>query len=99
MRKHDSDTREGAESLAIQALTYLASEPERMARFLALTGIGPAEVRHAAATSGFLAGVLDHIASDEKLLLAFADEAGIDPAQVGRARRGLAGAHWEREVP
>ena len=34
MRKRDSVTREAAESLAIQALGYLAGEPARLARFL-----------------------------------------------------------------
>src|SRR5437764_5708808 len=80
MRKRDSLDRGGAESLAIQALTYLASDPERLARFLALAGIWPNVVRHLSASPGFLAGVLDHIASDEPLLIAFADEAAIDPA-------------------
>jgi hypothetical protein len=35
--------------------------------------------------------VLDHIASDETLLLAFATNAGLDPAQVGAAAARLAG--------
>ena len=37
-----------------------------------------------------LLGVLDHVASDEALLLAFADENGINPEDVGRARDVLA---------
>lgn len=86
MQKRDSMRRDAAESLAVQALTFLAGDPERLARFLALTGIGPDQIRAAAATPGFLAGVLDHVASDEALVLAFADQAGIDPAEIGRAR-------------
>jgi hypothetical protein len=86
MQKRDSMRRDAAESLAVQALTFLAGDPERLARFLALTGIGPDQIRAAAATPGFLAGVLDHVASDEALVMAFADQAGIDPAEIGRAR-------------
>jgi hypothetical protein len=86
MQKRDSMRRDAAESLAVQALTFLAGDPERLARFLALTGIGPTQIRAAAATPGFLAGVLDHVASDEALLMAFAAEAGIEPADIGRAR-------------
>jgi len=43
--------------------------------------------------------VLDHIADDERLLLAFASESGRNPNEVMRAREALAGAHWERELP
>ena len=32
------NTREAAEMLAIQALTFIAEEPERLARFLEMTG-------------------------------------------------------------
>jgi len=34
--------REKAETLAIAALSFIAGEPESLARFLALSGIGPA---------------------------------------------------------
>ena len=47
---------------------------------------------------GFLAGVLEYLAGDERLLPAFAAEAGIDPADVGKALAAL-GGHWEREIP
>lgn len=90
------DGRQRAEALAIAALTFLAAESERLGGFLALTGIGPESIRTAASEPHFLAGVLDHIASDEQLLLAFAREADIDPADVSRAQFALAGA---RETP
>jgi hypothetical protein len=92
-------TLEAAEGLAIQALTFIAGDGERLGRFLALTGIGPAEIRAASAEPGFLAGVLDHLAGDERLLAAFAAEAGLDPADVGRARLALAGKPWEHDNP
>jgi hypothetical protein len=75
--------------LAIQALTFLANEPERLAQFLAVTGIGPDSLRKAAREPRFLAGVLDHLANDEKLLTAFAAEAKIDPLCIGDARTAL----------
>jgi len=43
--------------------------------------------------------VLEHLAADEALLVAFAAEAGIKPAEVDRAHTVLAGRDWEREVP
>lgn len=92
-------TKEAAEGLAIQALTFLAGEPERLGRFLAATGIGPTEIRAAAGEPGFLAGVLDYLAADDRLIAAFAAETGLDPADVSRAHEALGGEPWEREIP
>ena len=75
--------------LAIQALAFIAEEPERLNLFLVSTGIEAAEIRTAAREPGFLAGVLEHMLSDESLLIAFADSAGIDPTALARARSAL----------
>jgi hypothetical protein len=98
MKLRPSLTQEAAEALAIQAFTFIAGDGERLGRFLAITGIGPAEIRAAARGPGFLIGVLDHLAGDERLLTAFAAEAGVDPGDVGKAIAAL-GGHWEREIP
>ncbi len=99
MNKASRRSGEAAEALAIQALNFLATDPERLARFLALSGLEAQSIRAAAAESGFLAGVLAHLGEDESMLVAFAAEAGVTPADVDRARRTLAGRDWEREVP
>jgi hypothetical protein len=75
----------GAETLALQALTFLLSETQRLSRFLSLTGIGPADIRAAAATSGLQAATLEYLLSDESLLLMFCQEAGVDPAIIAPA--------------
>ena len=75
--------------LAIQALAFIAEDPERLGRFLEMSGIPIERIRNAARERGFLAGVLEHMLSDESLLLAFADSAGIDPADIARARSSL----------
>jgi hypothetical protein len=90
--------RETAEMLAIQALAFIAEEPQRLNLFLSTTGIAPAEIRTAAREPGFLAGVLEHMLADESLLIAFADSAGIDPAAVARARSAF-DRQGERDVP
>jgi hypothetical protein len=36
--------------------------------------------------------------SNESLLVAFADSAGINPADIARAR-SVMGSHWERDLP
>jgi hypothetical protein len=86
---------EAAETLAIQAFTFIAADGDRLGRFLAETGIGPAEIRAASRERGFLAGVLDYLAGDEALLTGFAKEAGFDPFDVGKARLVLSGGTWE----
>jgi hypothetical protein len=91
-------TQDAAEALAIQALTFIAGDGERLGRFLAITGIGPAQIRAAAQEPGFLIGVLDYLAGDERLLAAFTAETGLDPNHVGKALAAL-GGHWEREIP
>jgi hypothetical protein len=100
MRQSSSGDQRGrgqAEALAVAALSFLAGEPERLGAFLALSGIGPESIRAAAREPHFLAGVLDHVASDERLLVAFAAHAGVDPAEVERAQMALAGP--QRNLP
>jgi hypothetical protein len=99
MKQAPQLTLDRAEALAIQALTFIAGDSERLGRFLAVTGIGPAQIRAAAGEPGFLAGVLEYMASDERLIGAFATETGIDPGDVGKARIALGGNSWERELP
>jgi Protein of unknown function (DUF3572) len=90
---------EAASALAITALGYLADDPEHLERFLALTGVSPADIRSTAREPGFLAGVLDYIAGDEALLRAVAAHAGVAPEELDRARLVLSGGDWQRDVP
>jgi hypothetical protein len=90
--------RNAAEILAVEALTFLASDSERLGRFLALTGISPAEIRSVARDPAFLVAVLDHLASDEKLLIAFADQAGRRASEVMQARAVIGGRPWEGDT-
>jgi hypothetical protein len=92
-RKPDpKQVQDAATALAISALSFIASEPERLGRFLAITGIGPESIRSAAREPGFLLGVLEHLTSDEALLIEFANQNDVDPEQVVLARDVLAGA-------
>src|SRR6266550_5138959 len=98
MAKHTLHSRENAEILAVQALTFIAEDSDRLAGFISSTGIAPPAIREAAKDPDFLSGVLEHMLGDENLLIAFADSAGIDPAGVARARQVL-GKVWERDLP
>jgi hypothetical protein len=99
MGKVNRITREAAERLAIQALDYLSAEPERLARFLALSGLDPRTIRSAARDPQFLAGVLEYVASDEALLVAFAEHIEMPPGYVAGSRNLLSGQPREREIP
>jgi hypothetical protein len=98
MKAPSPAAREAAEMLAIQALGFIAAEPERLEAFLAATGLTLDRLRESATEPDFLAGVLEHMLADESLLLAFAESAAIDPAAVARARNAL-GGNWERDLP
>jgi hypothetical protein len=87
---------EVAEVLAIQALGFIAQDGERLGRFLALTGLGPADIRDAARERHFLAGVLEYLSGNEDLLVEFARHAGVDPATIASAQRVLAEAGDDR---
>lgn len=95
----NSTSRKAAETLAIQALSFIAADPDRLGRFLAATGMGPGDIRAAAREPLFLAGVLDHIAADETLLIGFAADAKRDPREIGRAQAALSGRRYERDAP
>jgi len=94
----DRARKEAAERLAVAALSFLASEPEHLGGFLAASGLGPSDIRGAAHDPAFLGGVLDHIAGNEPLLIAFAQHASVDPTEIERARIEL-GVAWERDIP
>ena len=78
-----------AEEIAVKALTLITRDAERLAGFLALTGLGPDTIRAAAGSPGFLRAVLDYVAGNETLLVTLADEMGTRPETIGEARRLL----------
>ena len=82
---------DSARTLAVSALAFIAADSDRLSRFLGLTGLGPDNLRTAAAEPAFLGSVLDYLAADEGLLVAFAAEAGLKPESVVRAHAVLRG--------
>lgn len=98
MAKRSLDARETAEIVAIQALSFIAADGERLGRFLAETGIGPETLRGAAKDPAFLAGVLDFLLRNDALLQAFSESSHLDAKIVSNARETLEPT-WERDVP
>lgn len=77
------------ETIAVRVLERLAADPERIGRFLALTGLDPGSLRSAASRPDFLPAVLDHVVSDEALLVEVAAEAGLRPEAIAVAQQRL----------
>ena len=99
MTKRTQNPREVAEIVAIQALSFVAGDPERLGVFLAETGIGPETLRSAAADPRFLAGVLDFVLRDDATVKAFAAASELDPTTIAAAREVLAENPPERDEP
>ena len=99
MKKPVQNPREAAEIVAIQALSFVAGDPERLGSFLAETGIGPDTLRKSAADPRFLASVLDFVLRDDATVKAFAKVSSLHPTHIAAAREVLGDPQWERDVP
>jgi hypothetical protein len=89
--------RDTAELIAYKAMAFVADDEDRMGRFLALSGVGPTELRTRLQEPAFQLGLLDFLLNYEPDLLAFAEHAEIEPTQPAWARRTLARAAGMRD--
>jgi hypothetical protein len=85
----DRITPEKAEILALQALAWLAGQPDGIARFLAISGLEAADLRRAAGDLDLLGSLLDFLLANEPLLLEFCQDASISPKAIHMARHKL----------
>ncbi len=99
MKKRAHNPREVAEIVAIQALSFVAGDPERLGLFLAESGIGPETLRTAASDPRFLANVLDFVMRDDATVKAFAAASQLHPTNIAAAHQALNDPQWERDVP
>lgn len=77
--------------IALQALSYVAGNPEILGRFMALTGAGPEAVRGRLEDPSFHLAILDFLMGDESLLLAFAADHNLNPQRITRIHAQLQG--------
>jgi hypothetical protein len=99
MTRHRQNPREVAEIVAIQALSFVAGEPERLGLFLAESGIGPETLRQAASDPQFLVSVLDFVLRDDETVKAFAKASQHHPTTIAAARQALSESDRERDGP
>lgn len=81
--------KQDAEVVALDALAWIVADPERAGRFLAVTGLEPADLRARAGTRGMLAAALGYLAAHEADLVACAAALGMPPAALAGAAREL----------
>jgi hypothetical protein len=99
LKKSVHNPREVAEVVAVQALSFIAGDPERLGSFLAESGIGPETLRNAAADPHFLKHVLDFVLRDDSTVKAFASASQLHPTNIAAAHQALNDPRWERDVP
>jgi hypothetical protein len=88
---------ENAETLALRALTWMASDEDILARFLGASGAAPGDLAPGATDPRFLGAVLDFVLTDDSLVIAFCDAAGYPYQAPMAARAALPGGevpHW-----
>jgi hypothetical protein len=79
-------------TLGLQALAWLASDEERLVRFLNLSGLTPRGLRATATHPESLGAVLDYLLAWEPLLISFSEELGVAPEVIAHTRQKLPGA-------
>jgi hypothetical protein len=86
---------DAAETIALQALGYIAADPESLEGLMASTGIGPDSLKSAATEpgvlTGVLVGILDYLLLSDERTLAFCEFLDIQPTLPGRAWSVLTG--------
>lgn len=75
--------------MALNALGWVLSDPDRASRFLSLTGLTPDSLRTSLAEPSTLAGVIEFLCAHEPDLVAAADALGIRPDALAGLRGGL----------
>jgi hypothetical protein len=88
---------DSAHVIGLQALAWLAADPDRIAGFMAASGANAGDLRAQAADPDFLGAVLDHLMTDDTMVIAFCDAHQLPYTAVQAARAGLPGGaswHW-----
>jgi hypothetical protein len=85
-----SISQDESQIIALKALAFLVSDPDRISRFIGITGIAPETIRASADAREFHAGVIDYLRGDQPLLLIFAESEGLDPELIDSAAWCLA---------
>ncbi|WP_116133478.1 DUF3572 domain-containing protein [Tropicimonas sp. IMCC34043] len=83
--------RDTAETIALDALAWLAGNDELLPVFMGSTGAGIDDLRTGASNPEFLAAVLDFLTMDDAWVQAFCTSAGLGLDRPLAARQALPG--------
>lgn len=86
-----SYSQETAETLALQALSWLAGNEDLLPVFLGSTGASEADLRTQAGDPVFLGAVLDFVMMDDAWVVAFCDTHALPYDRIMQARAALPG--------
>ena len=83
--------RKAAETLGVQAFSWVAEDADRLNAFMVMTGASPADVVKNISQAAFLGTVLDYILTEDALVVAFCDDRHFAYTSVMQARALLPG--------
>lgn len=86
-----SMSQESAETIALQALAWLAANEDLLPVFLGSTGSVGDNLRERAKDADFLASILDFLLMDDAWVVGFCDIAGLSYEKPMQARAALPG--------
>lgn len=77
------------ETIALEALAFLAGDETEIGRFLRFSGLDPARLRAEAGSPDTLRAVMEYVLGHENTARNFAEEHGYRPEQLARAAHRL----------
>lgn len=95
--KTPASEQDSAETLALQALSWLITQPEEFSAFQAASGANPADMASLAQSPAFLGAVLDFVLEADARVMAFCDAHGKRydaPMQAKAVLAGPAAMNW-----
>jgi len=84
---------EQAETIALQALSFLAKDDKLLGQFLTSTGLTSQQLKQRVGEPELLGGVLDTILASDTHLLDFCNAASLSPETIVMARSALPGGY------
>lgn len=92
-----SESRDTAETIALQALAWLAGQEDLLAVFMGATGADAQDLRAGTQDPAFQGAVLDFLLMDDDWVRAFSEDCALAPERLAAARAELPGGaqvHW-----
>ena len=90
----DPKPNEAVSDIVLKLMVFLAGDESRLERFLALSGLGPIDLRLRYGEQIFQGFLLDHLFQDDGLTSDFCTDAQISAETLMHLRARLPGGEW-----